>query len=182
MPTDYVAFANWLRAELIERGMRQSELARKAGIDSGYLSKVLSLERPASAQFCQGIARAFGVPVGEVYARVGLMPPQPKRTERIARMLALFEELTEDDKEWIEQFTRLRVEYQRRKGGGRGARPKPKTTSKHTDDSDVAGIGRNQPVRDREQDAGAIVSEESPTDSGEDATPSHDISTTDNWR
>lgn len=169
------SFVKWLLGELNERDMTQADLARRAGLSSGTLSNITSGDRNPGERVCRAIAQAFGIPAEEVMRRAGILPALPKRTERIARMVALLEELEEDDQSFVEEFTRLRVEYQRRRGrSARGATVRPSKASLRSAGADVEGTDRPQSDRGGGADAGAAGSQESETDSAEDTTPNHD--------
>lgn len=117
MTTDYVAFANWLRAELIERGMRQADLARATGIDAAYISKVLNVERQASVSFCRELARVLEIPPEEVLRRAGLLPAKPEVDTMLARALSDFLKLGEDERQEILELMAVKIRRRNRKKG-----------------------------------------------------------------
>ena len=68
-------FSMWLAQEAEKRGWSFSELARRSGISSAMISLVMSGQRNPGVDFCNGIARAFGVSPVTVLARAGIIPP-----------------------------------------------------------------------------------------------------------
>ncbi len=100
-------FAAWLQGELDNRGWRQVDLVRKAGIHSGFLSKILSRERRPGVETCAAIARAFNLPEEEVLRRAGLLSARPPAaddapdTPRIRDLIKSFLALEDEDQEHI---------------------------------------------------------------------------------
>lgn len=67
-------FVEWLNHELEERGWSRSEAARRGEFSSSMLDKVIGGFAQPGLDFCRGIARAFGVPLEEVFRRAGILP------------------------------------------------------------------------------------------------------------
>lgn len=114
---DSLSFPDWLRSQLEERDWRQADLARRARIDTGLLSRIISGERLPSREVCVSISRAMDIPEQEVYRRAGLLSEKTALTERAERVMHLLGDLTDDDVQFLEQWARLRVEWHRRGGG-----------------------------------------------------------------
>jgi transcriptional regulator with XRE-family HTH domain len=66
-------FAKWLAEELQRHGWSQSEAARRGKFAPSMMNQVLSGNARPGLRFCQGIARAFDLPVEEVMRRAGLL-------------------------------------------------------------------------------------------------------------
>jgi transcriptional regulator with XRE-family HTH domain len=100
-------FATWLQNELDIRGWRQVDLVRKAGIHSGFLSKILSRERRPGVGTCAAMARAFNLSEEEVLRRAGLLSTRPVAkddtpdTPRIRDLIKSFLALEDEDQEHI---------------------------------------------------------------------------------
>jgi transcriptional regulator with XRE-family HTH domain len=71
------AFVGWLNSELELRGWSRSEAARRGGISSSAMDKVLNGHANPGVNFCRGIAAAFGLRLEDVYRLAGLLPPAP---------------------------------------------------------------------------------------------------------
>jgi len=69
-------FPAWLQNELDKRGMTQAELARRSGITSAQISRILSGSRGAEGKTLVGIAKAFKLPPQIVYQAAGFLPPE----------------------------------------------------------------------------------------------------------
>ncbi len=66
-------FAKWLQGELDERHWSQNELAYKAGLTSGMISRVLGGQRPG-LEVCKAIAAAFSCPPHFILIKAGHLP------------------------------------------------------------------------------------------------------------
>lgn len=94
-------FIDWIEQELKARRWRQTDLAQAAGISDSTVSLVLNAEREAGPDFCNGIAKAFGIPPEVVFRMAGILPPLPGPEED-----AMIREVTEG-------FKQLSVEKRR---------------------------------------------------------------------
>ena len=71
-------FNDWLIKEMNRRGWSQSDLARSSELNRAVINKLLNgqtLPRPSTLE---AIARAFRVPVEQVYRMTGLLPEIPE--------------------------------------------------------------------------------------------------------
>lgn len=109
-------FGNWLLALCAERDWNAADLARRSGLSQPVISRIVNGERKAGVQTCRAIAHAFGIPIDEVYRRAGLLPPARAKTERVARIIAVIEELPEHEQDFLEEWVRLRLDKQRKRG------------------------------------------------------------------
>lgn len=71
------AFRLWLLQELDRRGWSHRELARQTGFSQSLVSKTLSGERMASANFCTKVAEVLGESPEMVLRLAGILPPAP---------------------------------------------------------------------------------------------------------
>jgi len=90
------SFADWVRQEIDKRGWQQKALARLAGISEAQVSRVLSGEREAGADFCLGLAFALSLPPVEVFRRAGLLPPRTDPNPTQTELLAITDGLNDD--------------------------------------------------------------------------------------
>jgi transcriptional regulator with XRE-family HTH domain len=71
-------FNDWLVREMSKRGWSQSDLARASDLNRAVINKLLNgqtLPRPSTLE---AIARAFKVPVEQVFRVAGLLPEVPE--------------------------------------------------------------------------------------------------------
>ncbi len=113
-------FIEWLQSELDARDWKQSDLARRSGIGTGYLSQIMNGVRNPGAPTLRSIARAFGIRDVEVLRRAGLADPETSRDEPRAKdLLHDFNELSDEDQvkaqEYIKGLKLLRGQQARRK-------------------------------------------------------------------
>lgn len=67
-------FILWLRDEIKDKGWRQSDFAKKAGLAPSTVSMVLKMQKKAGVSFCKRTANALNLPPGEVLKRAGHIP------------------------------------------------------------------------------------------------------------
>lgn len=71
----------WLSEEMEKRGWGVNELARRANVDPGHLSRILSGERNAGIETYNKFAKAFRVPLETVLAKAGLIPAKEENND-----------------------------------------------------------------------------------------------------
>ena len=89
------AFTDWLETQLRVRGWQPAELARKANLGAGTLSRILSGTRRPGPEVCVAIAAVLGYPAEDVFRRAGLLPPAGPAAERSKMASYLFEQIPE---------------------------------------------------------------------------------------
>jgi transcriptional regulator with XRE-family HTH domain len=68
------SFSSWIIDELNKRGLSQAELSRRSGISAGAISHVINGNRQPGIDFCEGIAKAFHLPVEQIFRLAGIFP------------------------------------------------------------------------------------------------------------
>ncbi len=68
-------FGVWLRERMINCGLSQSALARRACVSQGLICKMLQGERKPGPTVLTALAQALEVPVLSVYRAAGYFPP-----------------------------------------------------------------------------------------------------------
>lgn len=117
-----VDFSEWLREELTKRDWKPTELARRADLDDGIISRALSGARVPSTKSLKKIADALDVPVTEILQQVDIIPPS-EETELSRRAVALarrIEKLNPDFQELVEStINTLLQQSERQKRNGK---------------------------------------------------------------
>jgi transcriptional regulator with XRE-family HTH domain len=72
------AFVTWVNDELNRRGWSRSEAARRGGISSSILNKIIGGFSNPGLEACMGLSRAFNVPLEDVFRLAGILPSQMK--------------------------------------------------------------------------------------------------------
>jgi transcriptional regulator with XRE-family HTH domain len=67
-------FLSWLNDEIVERGWSNNEMARRSGMSSANMSKVLTGRYAVTWEFCAGVAKALHLPPEQVFREAGLLP------------------------------------------------------------------------------------------------------------
>ena len=120
MPDKAPEFTEWVMEQLRERRWSQNELARRAGIDSGQMSRVL-WERKPGLKVCQAVAEAFGVPVEMVLRLAGHAPQPPGYSPELDEWNSLIEGV---DPETV--YTWIAAIRAMREGSRRGRQRSPR--------------------------------------------------------
>jgi len=81
--SDKNSFAEWLDAELQNRGWSRSEAARRGGISSSILDKVINGHSQPGLAFYKGLAKAFNMSLVDVLARAGEYKPTDIDVEQL---------------------------------------------------------------------------------------------------
>lgn len=97
-------FKDWLKAELNERGLTQSDLARKTNLSTAAVSLVMNGKRGVGEEFIQAVAKALNLPAETVFRAAGLLPPVPDDAEYLERFRMLLAYLDHDDREKLEKI------------------------------------------------------------------------------
>jgi transcriptional regulator with XRE-family HTH domain len=104
------SFPEWLASKLNDAGMSPAELSRKMRKDQGMVSRILRGERNPRPKTIEAICKALGVPIEEGYRAAGLLPPKPKADQFREMIGHLVDQLpTEEDKNEVEEYIRLRL-------------------------------------------------------------------------
>lgn len=90
---DVTDFRDWLLRVLEERGISQSELARRAGLSRAAISDIVSGRRGIGKNAATSIARALKLPPEEVFRAAGILPPNPKDDPWVKDMMHKLDQL-----------------------------------------------------------------------------------------
>jgi transcriptional regulator with XRE-family HTH domain len=85
------AFGVWLDRELQARGWSQSEAARRGEMSSQMVNALVNGQSNPGLDSCQGIARAFKMPLEDVFRLAGILPAQPKDRPVRERVRVVYE-------------------------------------------------------------------------------------------
>ena len=110
MTTIEIDFVDWLNGELIKKDWNPAMLAKKGGLDSGVLSRILNRERNPGTSSLTSIAEALGYPPEFVFRMAGILPPEKEKDPSDEELLYLFQKLTDQEKEIIRAQVRALVE------------------------------------------------------------------------
>ena len=115
-------FVEWLDLQLRERKWSPSELARNSGVSQSAISLVLKGDRNPGNNFCDGIAKAFNIPPDDVYRIAGLLPMKPNDDQTVSEITHIYHELTDENRDDLLDYARLRLQKQERDKNGKPAR------------------------------------------------------------
>jgi len=95
-----IDFRDWIEARLQERDWKQADLARASGMDTGFLSRILSGTAQAGLDTCVAIANALMLPPDLVLTKAGLLP-QKSQDDITREATHLFDQLSDEDQETV---------------------------------------------------------------------------------
>lgn len=88
--------ASWINEKTKDNNWSIREFGRRAGISHTHAARIVNSEVVPSAEVCQNIAVAFGVPVEDVLRLAGLLPSLPEGNEVVRAILLRLQELQTD--------------------------------------------------------------------------------------
>jgi transcriptional regulator with XRE-family HTH domain len=111
-------FADWLQTEMLQRGLKQADLAREAKINQPTLSRILTRERKPGPEVCTALAKALDIPPDVVFLRAGLLPEVSRiAVDSITQEAAvLMQQLDQSDREEVLNFIKFRLRQAAAKG------------------------------------------------------------------
>ncbi len=96
------AFISWLESELKKRDWQPTDLARKAGLHTASITRVLNGTRNPGPDICRAIAHALNYSPEIVFRQAGLLPPDPEEPDlEIEEAIHLFKRLREDHRQFV---------------------------------------------------------------------------------
>lgn len=102
-------FVTWVESEMKKREWSQADLARKGGLTSAQVSRVLSRLQNPGQVFFEGIARAFDVTLEEVYRHANRLPPVEPKTARQKELEHLIKQVPDSVVLELIEFLRFRT-------------------------------------------------------------------------
>lgn len=105
---DKISFGKWLQKEMIQRGWRPADLVQASELESAVISNLMSDKRNAGVTTCRAIAKAFKLPLTEVYQAAGLLDEDPSRDKTIDAISHLLLDLESNDKREVLEYVRLK--------------------------------------------------------------------------
>ena len=100
-------FSDWLLDELRKREWTQADLARASGLTTAAISKYMSGRIPEKDAL-KKIARAFDVPIGNLYQIAGMLPPEPEPDLLTKAIMHLLHDLDNEEKNEVLEYVKLR--------------------------------------------------------------------------
>jgi len=92
---NYISFADWLTAEMNQRGFSQSDLACEARLGRAVINKITNhINKKPDAETCKAIAHGLQMSPITVFIAAGLLPPMPERSTEMDDLDAIMERLS----------------------------------------------------------------------------------------
>lgn len=99
-------FPGWLVSEIRNRGWSMAEFARRSGLSTSQVSRVINREHNPGPDFCQGAAAALNIPVAKAFRFAGLLPSFQVQNVR-SDFFEIFDTLSEQDQENLFRLARM---------------------------------------------------------------------------
>lgn len=108
-----IDFSQWLQNELDDRHWIQADLARKSGLSTGQVSRLLTGTRDPGGSTCLAIARAFRLPVEIVLKAAGILPAGNTTDESTDELYELITTLPADMRKQIQDYIHFLIGQKR---------------------------------------------------------------------
>jgi len=103
-------FWKWFHQEREKRGLSIRKVESLGGVGESAISSRARYELPPTYENCRAIAKAFDLPVEDVLRKAGLLPPRYDEEPTAKRLLHLFSQLSEEEKEYVIKFAKALAE------------------------------------------------------------------------
>jgi len=104
-------FKAWVEEERKRRGWSYRELARQSNVSQSLISRVLSDDMPATADFCIKIAQALEVSPETLMRLAGILPPaspaSPADNTVLQELVELARNLPPDQQQQVLEYIRF---------------------------------------------------------------------------
>lgn len=117
-------FSDWLEEELRRQEISASELARRARISKGIVSRILNRERFPSSDTLISIARGLRIDRITVFRAAGLLPPEQEEDPLLDRANYLLSQLPPEKQEEMIDYLEMLYDREQRKGENNHPRPR----------------------------------------------------------
>lgn len=105
--------SDWIFDELNQRGWTPAELAKRAGVNTGTLSRVLTGDRNAGPDLCRAIAKALGEPPEKVFRIAGLLPALATTEDTaLQELMELARNMSPEDRTELLNYARYKYRQQ----------------------------------------------------------------------
>jgi transcriptional regulator with XRE-family HTH domain len=111
-------FGRWLDKEMDRLDMNMSGLARLVGVSQSAVSDWRQGKNTPNEDNVRSLAGALHVPVTDVHAALGRIPPDEETPEQIRRILAMLDTASDEMLEEYEAWLRWRIERESQRGKG----------------------------------------------------------------
>lgn len=103
-------FSDWLFGMIEDYGWSQSELARRSGLTTASISRIVAGSRGVGKDACIAIAKAFQIPPETVFRAAGMLPPISETELDYEELNYLLPHLSEDQRQTIISLARIFAE------------------------------------------------------------------------
>ncbi len=112
------AFGTWIVEQMQARGWRTGDLARAMGANKVVVSRIIHGGRGIGMKTARSMAKAFDLPMQEIFQRSGLLPPSPKLTVLGDRVMNAVAGMTPAEIEDLLEYVALIKRRRKRRRGG----------------------------------------------------------------
>ncbi len=120
-----IDFPQWLINRLIERDWIQADLARRSGLTTAAISRIITQNRQPGKKALEAFSRAFDLPLEEVYRAAGLLPCENNQdmSHLVKTITYLSSQLDKEDQEEIIVYIQTKKRIGEQRGKYRVKRP-----------------------------------------------------------
>lgn len=110
-----VSFPEWLLEQMDSLRLSQADLARKSGLTTAAISRILTGSRDAGPDACRAIARALDLPEELVFRQAGLLSPETPAADapNLAEWIHLYRKASPEERERMLELARVLSRHNR---------------------------------------------------------------------
>ena len=109
-------FSEWLLKEMNIRGWSQADLARKSGLTTAGVSRLITGNRRAGVKTVMAIAKGFKLPAEYVFIKAGILPEKSEATMLEMRSLRVLQSMTAEEQEEMLRIMKVKIELREEQG------------------------------------------------------------------
>jgi transcriptional regulator with XRE-family HTH domain len=119
-----ILFGEWLKQELEQKRITQSDLAQMIGVHPPQVSRIISGERATTPETLISIAHALKLSPITIFRKAGLLPQGPENEIKFEDWKFLLDQLTPEEEEEMRQIAIMKIERHKKNGSLKSLKPK----------------------------------------------------------
>lgn len=119
-----INFGEWLRKELEDKRISQTELANQIRVTPAQVSRIISGERSTTNETLIAIAHALKVPPITILRKAGLLPENNGADVKLDDWEFLLKQMSPEDEAELRQIAEMKIERRKKELSLKSLKPK----------------------------------------------------------